>query len=62
MSKDSYEEAIKRLEEIIRDLQDNRLPVDSLIAKAAEAKKLVQFCQQKLRDTELELSSILEEE
>ena len=56
----SYEEAIRKLQQIILDLQNDQLPIDDLIAKATEAKKLVEFCRLKLRSTEKKLGDLIE--
>lgn len=55
----SYDQAIKRIEEIVRELeQTEALSVNVYKQKAEEAKKLLTFCESQLRDMENELSTI----
>lgn len=56
----SYEEAVGRLQQIILDLQNDELSMDELIAKATQAKKLVEYCRLKLRSTERQLNDLIE--
>ena len=57
----TYEEARKELEDILEQLQNKVITIDDLTAKTKRAKELVQFCQEKLRTTQEELDSLLEE-
>ena len=56
----SYDEAIKRIEQIVDELEhSNALSMDAYQAKAKEAKDLLVFCQQQLTDWEEKMSSVL---
>lgn len=55
----TYDQAIKRIETIVRELeQTEALSVTSYKQKAEEAKQLLTFCESQLRDMENELSTI----
>ncbi len=54
----TYEEAFNQLNEILELLQKNEVGIDSLAEKVKKAAELVAFCQQKLRDTEIEIAKI----
>ena len=58
MAKDlTYEQAIKRVEEIVRELkQPEALSVTAYKQKAGEAKQLLTFCESQLREMETELA------
>lgn len=57
-----YEEAIKTLETIARQLEQNELPIDKIADRLREAQKLVAFCQQQLTDVDGEIQKIIGEE
>lgn len=58
----SYNEAMKRLQSIVAELQQDNLSLDSLSEKIKEAKVIIAHCSKKLRATEEELNAILDEE
>lgn len=51
----TYSEAIARVEQIVRAMQDASLDVDKLGAMVAEATALIATCQAKLRKAETEV-------
>lgn len=51
----TYSEAIARVEQIVRAMQDASLDVDKLGAMVAEATELIATCQAKLRKAEAEV-------
>ena len=56
----SYDEAIKRIEQIVSELeQSDALSMDSYQAKAKEAKELLVFCQKQLTDWEGKMDEIV---
>lgn len=57
----TYEQAIKRLEEISQNITSGQLDVDDLAAKLKEANQLVEFCTSKLKKVEDEVNHILKE-
>ena len=56
----SYDEAIKRIEQIVSELeQSEALRMDAYQVKAKEAKELLSFCQKQLTDWEEKMESIV---
>lgn len=56
----TYDEAIKRIEQIVSELeQSDALSMDSYQAKAKEAKELLVFCQKQLTDWEEKMDEIV---
>ena len=58
--KQTYEQAMKRLEEIVTRIDSNEL--DSLGESLKEAQELIKFCREKLYKADGEIKKILEEE
>ena len=56
----TYEEAMKRLEEIVKKIESGETDIDSLAANLKEAKKLVEFCKEKLTNAEAEVKKCLD--
>ena len=46
--KETYSEAMKRLEEIVSRIESNELDIDQLGEYLQEAQKLIKFCKNKL--------------
>lgn len=56
----TYDEAIKRLESIVQELEDSQaLSMDAYQTKAKEAKELIAFCQKQLTGCEEKMNDIL---
>ena len=56
----TYDEAIKRIEQIVQELeQSDALSMDTYQAKAKEAKELLVFCQKQLTDWEGKMEDVL---
>ena len=55
----TYEKAIKRLEEIVRNIESGETDIDTLSAALKEAKELVVFCKDKLTKVEEDVNKIL---
>ena len=53
--KQTYEQAMKRLEEIVSRIDSNELDIDSLSEKLKEAQELIKFCRDKLYKADEEL-------
>lgn len=60
--KQTYEQAMKRLEEIVTRIDSNELDIDSLGESLKEAQELIKFCREKLYQADGEIKKILEEE
>ena len=57
----TYESALKELQEIVGQLQEEVIGLDELSEKVQRASMLIQFCKEKLRSTEKEIQGLLEE-
>lgn len=57
-----YEEAMKRLEKIVTEIEENKLDMDRIGESLKEARELIKFCKDKLYETDEEIKKILESE
>ena len=57
--KQTYEQAMKRLEEIVTRIDSNELDIDSLGESLKEAQELIKFCREKLYQADGELKKQL---
>ena len=57
-----YSDAIKRLEEIVSNIENEEYDIDVLTDYIAEATKLIAFCKSKLQRTEEEINKIFSAE
>lgn len=57
--KQTYEQAYQELEQIMEDLQENKVSVDELTAKVKHAVALITFCNEMLRATEAEVEKLV---
>lgn len=55
----TYEQAMKRLEEIVNGLEDNTLELDYLTEILAEAQELIKYCNEKLQKVETDVNKML---
>ena len=53
--KQTYEQAMKRLEEIVSRIDSNELDIDSLGVNLKEAQELIKFCRDKLYKADEEI-------
>ena len=56
----TYEEAMARLEELARRMENNETGIDRLAAELNEARRLMYICKEKLYATDEEIKKILE--
>ncbi len=54
----SFEEALGRLENIVRELEAGRIKLDDAVKAYEQAIKLKNFCEQKLQDAKLKIEKI----
>lgn len=59
--KESYSEAMTRLEKIVRQIDNNELEIDELASKLKEANQIIAFCSDKLTKVDAEIEKMLEE-
>jgi exodeoxyribonuclease VII small subunit len=55
----TYTEAMKQLEEIVGQLEDNTLDIDLLAEKVKTAQELIKFCRDKLYKSDEEIQKLL---
>jgi exodeoxyribonuclease VII small subunit len=55
----SYEEALKELQEILDNLENQTISVDEISAYTQRAKLILQYCQEKIRTIEDETEQML---
>ena len=53
-----YEDAMKRLEELVQQMESGDVSIDLLTQKLKEAKQLIQLCKDKLTKTEEEIKKV----
>ena len=61
MAENTFEEAVKRLEEIVRNLESGDLPLEDSLRDFEEGMKLVTFCSGKLEEAEKKVSVLIKE-
>ncbi len=57
----SYTEAIKRLDDILEDIDQSRVPIDALAGRVVEAAALLKRCKSVLTETEAKVRDVLQE-
>jgi len=62
MAKQTFENAMKRLENIVQDLESGDLSLDEALKKFQEGMKLSKFCSDKLDESEKKVSILLRDE
>ena len=53
-----FEEALKKLEEIVESMEAEELPLETLLARFEEGTKLSKACQKKLSEAELKIEQL----
>ncbi len=61
MAEVRYNDALKRLEEIIDGIENGQIDVDELSQKVKEAVSILNACKQKIEKAEIEVNRIVEE-
>lgn len=59
--KETYSQAIARLERIVQQIDRNELEIDVLSEKIKEANEIIAFCTAKLTKAEAEVEKLLKE-
>ena len=62
MAKQTFENAMKRLEAIVQEMESGDLTLDQALKKFQEGVKLSKFCANKLDETEKKVSLLLKDE
>ncbi len=56
----TYLEAMQELENILAQMEENTLEIDSLADRVKRASELIAFCKEQLRTTEQEVDKVVE--
>ncbi len=59
--KETYSQAMERLEKIVRQIDNNELEIDALAEKIKEANEIIAFCSDKLTKADKEIEKLLSE-
>ena len=59
--KETYSQAMERLEKIVRQIDNNELEIDVLAEKIKEANEIIAFCTEKLTKADNEVEKLLQE-
>lgn len=54
----TFEEALKKLEAVVNEMEAGELPLETLLARYEEGVKLARACQAKLADAELRIQQL----
>lgn len=54
----NFEDALRQLEAIVRELESGSVPLDDAIAKFEQGEKLRQFCQARLDEAKVRIEKI----
>ena len=58
---ESFEAALKRLEDIVDQMESGETDLDTMIASFEEGQRLVKFCTNKLNEVEKKIEKIVKE-
>lgn len=50
----SFDQAWEELEQLVEDIEDETIPLEMLAEKVKKARNIISFCEQRLRNIELE--------
>ncbi|MDD3579488.1 MAG: exodeoxyribonuclease VII small subunit [Desulfobacca sp.] len=62
MKSENFEEALKRLENLIQQLESGDLPLEQALQTFEEGMRLVRFCTHKLDEVEKKVEILLQDE
>ena len=54
----AFEEAVKKLEKIVEEMESGELPLESMLSRFEEGTRLVKVCQSKLEEAELKIQKL----
>ena len=61
MSKQTFEKAMKKLEQIVQEMETGDLPLEKAIKKFEEGVQLSKFCSAKLDETEKRVTILMQD-
>jgi exodeoxyribonuclease VII small subunit len=53
-----FEEALKKLEKIVDDMESGELPLETMLSRFEEGTRLVKVCQSKLEEADLKIQKL----
>ena len=56
----SFEDAVKKLESIVEEMESDELPLDKLLVRYEEGAKLVKACEEQLQSAESRITQLEE--
>ena len=56
----SFESALARLEQVVRELEGGKAPLDTMLSLFEEGKKLVEFCEKALSEADQRVLKVTE--
>lgn len=59
MAEIKFEEALKKLQEIVEELESGNIPLDESLAKYEEGIRLVRLCQKKLQEAKKKIEVLV---
>lgn len=62
MKEQSFEEALKKIEEITSSLEEEDLPLKEKIEKFKEGAELLKFCNKELKEAEMSIQKIVDKD
>jgi len=62
MAKEKFEDALEKLENIVREMETGEMSLDSALKSFEEGIRLIRFCSAKLEDTQRRVEQLLEKE
>jgi len=62
MAKEKFEDALEKLENIVREMEAGEMPLDSALKSFEEGIRLIRFCSAKLENTQRRVEQLLEKE
>ena len=62
MAKEKFEDALEKLENIVREMEAGEMPLDAALKSFEEGIRLIRFCSAKLDETERRVEQLLEKE
>lgn len=57
-----YSESLNRLEQIVAQMENNELDIDTLADQLKEAQQLIKLCRDRLTKTDEEIKKLLEDQ
>ena len=57
-----YEEAVSRLEEIVKKMENDELDIDQMAQQLKEAQQLIRLCKDRLTKVDADIKAVMGEE